>query len=285
IKLRGHNIFWGGPKVVPWWQRHMNGSQIRPLLPKHAQDMTSTFKGSFQHWDVENENLHLHFYEEKLHDPDITEWMFREVKKLDSVTKLYLNDYGIVANKISTAAYRGQAEYLLSKGIPVEGMGIQSHLHGNLDLNLIKARLDEVAKVGLPIWITELDIDEADEQKKAQKYEDVMRLYFSHPAVHGIMLWGYWDGRHWNPRAAICNGDSVKPNAAGRKVVELLKKTWRTNESHDIKHGGVVNIRAFKGSYKLLVHHNNHMIHAENFEVGAHGNNLKINLSGTGKWR
>ncbi|KAK6195011.1 hypothetical protein SNE40_000532 [Patella caerulea] len=146
----------------------------------------------------------------------------------------------------------------------------------------IQHRLNEMAEVGLPIWITELDIDEYDENKKAQKYEDVLKLYFSHPAVHGVLFWGFSDQNHWRPNAAIANGNDVTPNAAGKKVQELLKHTWRTNESHTISHGQTVNLRAFKGSYKLLVHHNGKVIHTQNFTVGDNGNSLKINLSGTG---
>ncbi|XP_050414559.1 uncharacterized protein LOC126828654 isoform X1 [Patella vulgata] len=282
IKVRGHNIFWGGPNVVPKWQKNMSGSQLKPLLSKHIQEMTSTFKGKFQHWDVENENLHLHFYEEKLQDPHITEWMFREVHKHDPHTQCFLNEYDVVAGGMTTQAYKDQGLQFKADGVPVAGMGIQSHLGPNFDLSVMKHRLDEVAEVGLPIWITELDIDEYDANKKAKKYADVLKLYFSHPAVHGVLFWGFSDQNHWRPNAAIANGKDVTPNAAGKKVQELLKHTWRTNETHNISHGKTVNIRAFKGSYKLLLHHNGKVIHTENFTVGNSGNSLKINISGTG---
>ncbi|KAK6195013.1 hypothetical protein SNE40_000534 [Patella caerulea] len=74
----------------------------------------------------------------------------------------------------------------------------------------------------------------------------------------------------------------LQPNAAGIKIRELLKHTWRTNELHSISHDHPVNTRAFKGSYKLLVHHAGKVIHTENFTVGDTGNGLRINLSGTG---
>ncbi|KAK6194979.1 hypothetical protein SNE40_000501 [Patella caerulea] len=282
VKVRGHNIFWGGSNVVPSWQKSMSGSELKPLLEKHLGDMAKTFRGKFQHWDVENENLHLHFYEDKLRDPHITEWMFREIHRLDPGTQRYLNDYSIVSGGQSAMAYVDQGTHFKSAGVPVSGMGIQSHLGGNVDVSVIKRRLDEVAKVGYPIWITELDINQGDNHRKAQHYEDVMRLYFSHPAVKGVMFWGFWDQRHWRPQAALANGNNVTPNEAGKRVQQLLKHTWRTNESHDIGHGQTVSIRAFKGSYKLLVHHNGKVIHTENFSVGQAGNTLKVNLSGSG---
>ncbi|ESO98724.1 hypothetical protein LOTGIDRAFT_114181 [Lottia gigantea] len=284
IKVRGHNIFWGGGNKIPRWQKSMSGAELKSVLEKHIQDMTKTFKGKFQHWDVENENIHLHYYEDILHDPDITQWMFRETHRLDPHTKCYLNDYSVVSSRLSTLAYLDQALKFKAAGVPVGGMGIQSHLGKNPDLTIIKKRLDEVAKAGYPIWITELDINESDENKKSKNYEDVMRLYFSHPAVHGVMFWGFWDGRHWRPSAALANGDHVTPNAAGRKVQNLLQKAWRTNETRDIQHGQKLHIRAFKGNYKLLVHHNGNMIHSQNFSLNSNGNSLNINLSGSGEY-
>lgn len=54
-------------------------------------------------------------------------------------------------------------------------------------------RLDKVAEAGLKIWITELTVSENDANKKAVALENLMTLFFSHPAVEGIMLWGFWD--------------------------------------------------------------------------------------------
>lgn len=28
-------------------------------------------------------------------------------------------------------------------------------------------------------------------------YERYLTLFFSHPAVHGMVLWGFWDARMW----------------------------------------------------------------------------------------
>ncbi|ESO98487.1 hypothetical protein LOTGIDRAFT_142894, partial [Lottia gigantea] len=282
IKMRGHNIFWGEP-YIPSWQHSMSANQLRSEITDHIHGMTSHFKGKFKHWDVNNENLHLHYYEDKLNDEYITFYMFRETHKSDPSSKNFLNEYNVVADGKSTLALVDQAYWFHAAGVPLHGLGVQSHFSAYVDVSIVKRRLDEVAAAGLDIWVTELDISEPDEHKKAKKYEDLMRLFFSHPAVKGVLFWGFWDGRHWRPQAALANGNNVTPNAAGRKVRELLKHTWRTNETHNIKHGQNVQIRGFKGYYKLLVHHNGKVIHTQNFYLGASSQNLKINLSGSGK--
>ena len=43
---------------------------------------------------------------------------------------------------------------------------------------VLQARLDLVAESGLPIWITELTVFEANNTKKAQAFEDLLTLYF-----------------------------------------------------------------------------------------------------------
>ena len=48
------------------------------------------------HWDVNNEQLHGDFYEQKTRDVNLTSQMFQEVRARDSDVKLFLNDYNIV---------------------------------------------------------------------------------------------------------------------------------------------------------------------------------------------
>ena len=63
-----------------------------------------------------------------------------------------------------------------------------------------------MAEVGLPIWITELDVQISDINERAHGYEDVMRLYFGHPSVEGILLWGFWEGAISKPDVALVDG-------------------------------------------------------------------------------
>ena len=64
-------------------------------------------------------------------------------------------------------------------------------------------RLDKITSVGLPIWITELDVTETNRDARADAYDDLITCYFAHPAIEGIMLWGYVDVQHWRAQAAL----------------------------------------------------------------------------------
>ena len=55
-----------------------------------------------EHWDVNNENLHGQWYQDRLHDPSYNLELFREAHHADPHVKLFLNDYNVVAAGAST---------------------------------------------------------------------------------------------------------------------------------------------------------------------------------------
>lgn len=53
--------------------------------------------------------------------------------------------------------------------------------------------------------------------------QEVMTLYFSHPAVEGIILWGFWDGRIWKPEMPLYEGPDVTVSIL--KILSLIIDT------------------------------------------------------------
>jgi rhamnogalacturonan endolyase len=58
------------------------------------------------------------------------------------------------------------------------------------------ANLDRLAATGLPIHVTELDIDGPTDAVQLADYQRIFPVFWEHPAVRGITLWGYRPG-HW----------------------------------------------------------------------------------------
>jgi len=76
-----------------------------------------------------------------------------------------------------------------------------------------------------------------------------MELCFAHPAVKGIMMWGFWEGRHWRPEAALWRKDwTIKPN---RRAYVNLMDEWKTR-GHEKIVDGALKFRGFFGEY--LIH-------------------------------
>ncbi|XP_071096907.1 anti-sigma-I factor RsgI6-like isoform X1 [Haliotis cracherodii] len=282
-KIEGHNLFWDNPKHIPNWLKHKSAADIRATMERRTQEVIGGFKGRVLHWDINNENQHNDFYEQHLQDPNITMWMFQKAHAADPNTKLFLNDFGIVSkNHHYTLSYVDQARTFLAAGVPVYGVGIQSHFEEDMDLAAVSFRLDQVAKVGLPIMIAALNVNQPDVTKKARMYESLYRLYFSHPAVEGITQWHFWDRGIKKPNASLTSGPNVTPNAAGKIVRQLVWGDWRTNQTLPISRDHDVNIRAFKGEYKLRVKHHGKVIREEDFTLGQAGVALTVSLSGSG---
>ena len=88
--------------------------------------------------------------------------------------------------------------------------------------------LDRLAKPGLPLQVTELDVLTGDPDLQAAYLRDVLTVMYSHPAVEGVIMWGFWDGAHWKRTALLYARDwSEKP--ALKVWRELIFKQWWTD--------------------------------------------------------
>ncbi|XP_022345335.2 anti-sigma-I factor RsgI6-like [Crassostrea virginica] len=280
IKVRGHNMFWGVDQFVPQWLSGKSQSQLLTTMKKHVHDVISRTHGKLEHWDVNNEDLHGDWYERHTGDPDITEKMFQWIHNQESQVKLFLNDYMVITSSAETTALRNQGQQFKRDGIPIYGLGIQGHFNShNIDMDAVKYRLDKVAESGLKLWITELSLSDTDENRQAANLEKVMTLFFSHPAVEGVLFWGFWDGKIWHKENALFTGTNITANAAGQKYLDLFHKTWKTYFVHNIQPSHTVQTSGFLGEYLLNIKKNGHLIHQENFSLDSSGKDITINLT------
>lgn len=249
IPMRGHTIFWAPQRWQPAWVPELDDAELLSAVEERLEDAVTHFRGRFLHWDVNNEMLHGSFFEDRL-GPGIRQWMFERARELDPDVKLFVNEYNIISGT-EVDAYVQQIQGFLDRGFPLDGIGVQGHFR-QVDPLAVQARLDKLAPFGLPIWITELDVELADDEARADALEAVMRTAFAHPAVEGIVLWGFWEGAHWRgPDAALVNLD-WSLNAAGERFEELLAE-WTSDETRSSDSTGGATARLFHGSYRVGV--------------------------------
>lgn len=279
--MRGHNMFWGKDKFVPSWIPAMSSSDIVHEMQAHVRDIMSHTQSKLLHWDVNNENLHGDFFERHTKDPDITQKMFQWIHSIDPSIKLFLNDYAVLPVSTMTTAIKNQAQNFIKNQVPIGNVGLQSHFYTtDIDIDVLKYRLDKVAEAGLKIWATELTVDAADEHKKAKALENLLTMFFSHPAVEGVILWHFWDGSNWHQNEALFNGPGITPNAAGQKYLDLVQGSWRSHIKRRLDPNHTVNVTMFKGDYVMHVRQNGHVIHQENFTLDSSGKDLTVHLTG-----
>lgn len=112
--------------------------------------------------------------------------------------------------------------------------------------------LDLFLPAGLPVQITEFDINSPDEELQADYTRDFLIACYSHPVITGFNKWGFWENAHWKKDAAMFRSDwTEKPNAAVWR--EWVTKRWKTNVTVTSNRKGEVNIRGHFGKYEITV--------------------------------
>jgi endo-1,4-beta-xylanase len=147
---------------------------------------------------------------------------FRLAKQYFPNTKLMLNDYSITNSDSATTQYL-QIINILKRENLLDVIGEQGHAFsttGNMAVH--KANLDRLAATGIPIQITELDIDglasgaTPGDVVQLNNFRRIVPVFWEHPAVQGITVWGWRQPNHWRnaQNAPIVLSDNTPKPAA-----------------------------------------------------------------------
>lgn len=258
LDVRGHVLVWPSWRNLPKSLRayEKDPTRLRAEVKRHVTELVSAMKGSLVHWDVVNEPFDNHDILDILGPEVMVDW-FKEARATDPSAKLFINDYAILSGGAGTTphrdAYEKTIQMLVEHNAPFDGIGMQGHFGSSLtgpeDLLQI---LDRFAKFGKRIYVTEYDVVIDDEGVAADYTRDFYTTLFSHPAVGGIVMWGFWDGSHWKHNAPLYRDDfSLKPG--GEVVRDFALKSWRTNAVGKTDARGAFAVRAFLGEYEIGV--------------------------------
>lgn len=256
LDVRGHVLVWPGWTNLPKYLRQYEGSpeRLRTEVSKHITELATAMRGSLLHWDVLNEPFDNRDLLNILGEDVIVDW-FKLARAADPTAKLFINDYAILSGGGGQTAHRDHYEktirLLVEKGAPLDGIGMQGHFGTSLTApNDLLGIVDRYAKFGKPIWITEYDIVMDDEELAASYTRDFYTTLFSHPAVGGIVMWGFWDGSHWKNNAPMYRRDfSLKPS--GQELRKLLLESWKTDETGNTDSAGNLSVRGYLGTYEI----------------------------------
>jgi GH35 family endo-1,4-beta-xylanase len=141
--------------------------------------------------------------------PGTYDWVVNSFKLarqyFTSDTKLVINDYGVENDAAKMAQYINIINLLKADNL-VDAVGIQCHafstkMYGSDNTALLNSNLNTLAAAGLPIMVTEMDIDGVTGATQAEKdanqlaeYQRVFSIYWNHPSVIGITMWGFRNG-------------------------------------------------------------------------------------------
>nr|KAG5710671.1 hypothetical protein BaRGS_035073 [Batillaria attramentaria] len=247
LKLRGHNMVWSVEQFIPDWVKTKSGDELRNTVRRHIQQLCNLTNGLAQHWDVNNEELHGQWFQERLQDPDYDLELFRMAHQYCPDVKLFLNDYDVVSQGSTTGEH-----------------------------------IDRLAQSNVPIWVTELTCDFADEHRRADCYETALRATYGHPKIEGIIMWGVWDQDHYlGESGSLVVGNDLKLTEAGRRVLDLYENQWMTDETHVLSQAGnQFTVRGFHGDYEVHVRYNGHELSnlKQTFTLGKADKTIHLNV-------
>lgn len=122
---------------------------------------------------------------------------------------LILNDYNNIEWADQNQHFINIAKTVLAAGAPIDAVGAQAHgLTSGVSTDTMKNLITKLHNdTGLPVYITEYDIAQPDDQAQLQKYREHMPFFLETEWIHGITIWGWIYGSTWvNGSGLIRNG-------------------------------------------------------------------------------
>ncbi|UEM14848.1 endo-1,4-beta-xylanase [Bradyrhizobium barranii subsp. barranii] len=212
LTMRGHALAWYHD--IPDWAKQIKDSKgsSAPMSTTSAPSCPITRK-KLTSWDVVNEPIPDN--PKKITDRRDTFWTqhlgnrwiplaFRTAAAADPFVKLAINEYDIESAKDSfiakRAAYRNLIMDLLDQGVPLHAVGLQSHLHAELEIDThgLAEFVTELRSWGLEVLVTELDVDDQKltgnpaerDAIVAKRVDDLLTAISTSGPVRSILTWG-----------------------------------------------------------------------------------------------
>jgi len=111
-----------------------------------------------------------------------------------------------------TDRYIDLLKKIIAAGAPVNAAGCQSHDLNDMSGANFKTVLEKIHnQTGLPIFITEYDIDQQDDQVQLTRFQEQIPVMWEADYVAGVTLWGYIYGSTWVTNSGLIKNGVERP--------------------------------------------------------------------------
>jgi endo-1,4-beta-xylanase len=232
--------------------------ELLQRMREHIHTVVGRYKGKVKAWDVVNEaladgqgtNVLRNSLWLEIIGPDFIAQAFEYAHEADPDAILRYNDYGL-ENAAKRKKLITLIKSLQAHKVPVHAIGSQAHVNVSTGFDTMDQALTEIATLGLPIHITELDVNSAlggqrglgadiainpaatqgglvsDADKKlADAYAGIFRAFVKHrDAVKMVTFWGVNDAVSWRAagKPLLFDGND-QPKLAFNAVIAEAKK-------------------------------------------------------------
>lgn len=232
--------------------------ELLQRMRDHIHTVVGRYKGKIKVWDVVNEaladngtNILRNSLWLEIIGPDFIAEAFQYAHEADPDAILRYNDYGL-ENPAKRRKLIALIKSLQEQKVPVMAIGSQTHVSvSSPSFEAEDQALSELATLGLPIHITELDVNSAQggqrsttadiannaatiqgglvsdaDRKLAEAYAGIFRAFLKHDKhVEIVTFWGPNDANSWraNGKPLLFDGNS-QPKPAFHAVIAEAKK-------------------------------------------------------------
>jgi endo-1,4-beta-xylanase len=116
---------------------------------------------------------------------------YKWARKYCPNAELIINDYNILEYDNHHSKFMTMMQALLAAGAPIDAIGAEGHDTYLKNTDRVKLRLDDLTTTGLPVYITEYDINLADDTQQLNSMMEQIQMFWDDPNVKGITYWGY----------------------------------------------------------------------------------------------
>ncbi len=261
---KGHTLLWGGSATDshanPQWVLDLKNDpqKMNEACKERVTRDIGKYKGVVEEFDVMNEATHVTFLQQTIGDS--LNWnCYKWAHAANPSAKLYFNDYNIIEYGNQTDNFVSLTQRILDNGGPISGIGTQSHIGSTVNLEGFKTNLDKLAQFGLPIKVTEFDMNFGDgtvmtpalEKQYADEMGKMLRLCFSYPAMEGFIFWGMTGA--WAKGVINPYRDDRTYRLAADTIYNLIKKQWSTDVRGTFDENGEFSFNGYYGTYEVQV--------------------------------
>ena len=90
---------------------------------------------------------------------------------------LILNDYNTIEYGNDNTHFIDIVNKIKAAGAPIDAIGAQAHAAHSMQTSTVKGFIDKLAATGLPVYITEYDIDVADDNQQKMIMQEQMTMF------------------------------------------------------------------------------------------------------------
>lgn len=232
-------------------------------MKEHIHTVVTRYKGRIKVWDVVNEaladngpdNLRKSLWLEII-GPDFIAKAFEYAHAADPDAILRYNDYGLESPAKRRRLIAVVKELQAAK-VPIHAIGTQVHVNLGIRFEDMDQSLTEMAALGLPIHITELDVNTAQggqrntnadisgnaattqggtvsdaERQQAEVYASLFRAFTKHDkSVEMVTFWGSNDALSWrrDGKPLIFDGNN-QPKPARDAILKVAAEAAKAGK-------------------------------------------------------